>query len=112
MFEGSPLVFLVLTVIIGGGAAFLAGRALAAGWRSQWLAVGYMVPMALALRFIHYALFHSSLTSPGALLTDFTVLAAAALLGHRMKRASQMATQYPWLYEATSPVSWREKSRR
>ena len=30
--DDGPWVFLVLTVIIGGGAAFLAGR----GWRGSW----------------------------------------------------------------------------
>ena len=31
-------VFLILTVVIGGGAAFLAGRALASQWRPVWMA--------------------------------------------------------------------------
>ena len=26
-----------------------------------------------------------------------------------MTRARQMARQYPWLYEQTSPFSWRER---
>ena len=28
-------------------------------------------------------------------------------LGWRMTRAGQMATQYYWLYERTSPLTWR-----
>ena len=35
---------------------------------------------------------------------------AAALLGYRTKRVSQMTTQYPWLYERTGLLSWRDKA--
>ena len=38
--EGSFGVFLLVTVILGGGAAFLAGRAIAETWRPWWQVVG------------------------------------------------------------------------
>jgi len=34
--DDSPWVFLVLTCVLGGGAAFLAGRGLARGWKPFW----------------------------------------------------------------------------
>ena len=54
--------FLFMTVIIAGGAAFMAGRALASKWRPVWMPVLYMLPMAAALRFFHYALFNGTLS--------------------------------------------------
>ena len=36
--EDNPWVFLLLTVVLGGGAAFLAGRSLAKDWRPGDLA--------------------------------------------------------------------------
>ena len=33
-----------------------------------------------------------------------------ALLGYHTTRTNQMTRQYPWLYEKTGPLSWRQKS--
>lgn len=107
--EDSPWIFLIMTVIIGGGAAFLAGRSLAAKWRPVWMPVAYMIPMGIALRFFHYALFEGALLSVHYFITDTLVLMAGALLGYRLTRVSQMISQYPWLYERSGPLSWRSK---
>jgi hypothetical protein len=103
------LVFLLLTVIIGGGAAFLAGRGLAKGWKPHWRVLFYMALLAGAVRFFHYALFDGNLLSPYYYLVTYVVLLAAASLGYRMMRTSQMVTQYRWLYERTSPLTWRDR---
>lgn len=108
--EENVRVFLLMTVILGGGAAFLAGRALALRWRPPWMAVAYMIPLGLGLRFLHYALFEGSLLSLHYLITDTLILIAAALLGYRLMRTRQMTSRYPWLYERTGPLSWREKA--
>lgn len=108
--EDKLSVFLVMTVVIGGGAAFLAGRGLASKWRPLWMPVAYMLPLGLALRFFHYALFHGSLTSLHFFFTDTAVLVAAALLGYRLTRVRQMVSQYPWLYERSGLLTWRSKS--
>ncbi|WP_421694838.1 DUF6867 family protein [Aestuariivirga sp.] len=102
-------IFLVLTVIMGGGAAFLAGRGLAMKWRPVWMAVLAMVPLTLGLRFLHYALFEADLTSLHYLVTDFLILLAFCLLGYRMTLAKKMVRQYPWIYEANGPLGWRSK---
>jgi hypothetical protein len=107
--EDSFWVFLIMTVVIGGGAAFLAGRALAAKWRPEWMPVLYMLPLGAALRFFHYALFNGQLLSLHYFITDTAVLIAAALLGYRLTRTRQMTHQYPWLFERSGPLSWREK---
>ena len=102
-------VFLVLTVIIGGGAAFLAGRGLARAWKPFWRVFFYMALLAGAVRFFHYALFDGKLLSPYYYLVTYAVLVAAASLGYRMMRTTQMVTQYRWLYERTSPLTWRDR---
>jgi hypothetical protein len=102
-------VFLALTVIIGGGAAFLAGRGLARSWKPHWRIFLYMALLAAAVRFFHYALFDGKLLSLYYYLVAYAVLLAAASLGYRMMRATQMVTQYRWLYERTSPLTWRDR---
>jgi hypothetical protein len=107
--EDNPWIFLIMTVVIGGGAAFMAGRALASKWRPWQMAVLYMIPLGLALRFFHYALFTGDLLSLHYFITDTLVLIAGVGLGYRLTRVSQMVTQYPWLYERSSPLSWKAK---
>lgn len=107
--EQNIWVFLILTVVFGGGAAFLAGRGLASKWRPVWAAVLAMVPLTLGLRFLHYALFGADLTSLHYLITDFLILLALCLVGYRMTIAKKMVRQYPWLYEAAGPLGWKSK---
>lgn len=102
-------VFLVLTVILGGGAAFLAGRGLARTWRPFWRVFFYMALLAGAVRFFHYALFDGALVSLHYYLITYAVLVAACGLGYRVMRTTQMVTQYRWLYQRTSPLTWRAR---
>lgn len=108
--EQNLWIFTILTVIFGGGAAFMAGRGLAMKWRPVSMAVLAMIPLTLGLRFLHYALFGADLSSLHYLITDFIILLAACLLGHRLTTVQKMVRQYPWLYEAAGPLSWRTKS--
>jgi hypothetical protein len=102
-------VFLVLTVIIGGAGAFLSGRGLARGWKPFWRVFFYMALLAAAVRFFHYALFDGTLTSLYYYLVTYAILVVAALLGFRAMRTTQMVMQYRWLYERTSPLTWRDR---
>jgi hypothetical protein len=104
-------VFLVLTVIIGGGAAFLAGRGLARSWKPYWRVLFYIVLLAGAVRFFHYALFEGNILSLYYYFVTYAVLLVAASLGFRMMRTTQMVTQYRWLYERTSPLTWRDRKQ-
>lgn len=107
--DDGPLVFLVLTVVIGGGAAYLSARGLALGWRAFWQVAAYMLLLAAAVRFFHYALFDGELFSAYYYLVTYLVLLAIAGLAYRLTRTTQMVTQYPWLYERSSPLSWRNR---
>ena len=61
--EDSFGVFLLVTLVLGGGAATLAGRAIAATWRPWWQVVVYALILGGAVRFIHFALFDGTLLS-------------------------------------------------
>ena len=101
--------FLLLNVVIGGGAAWLAGRGLALKWRPVWQLFIYMVLLAAAVRFLHYALYQEVFLSLNNYIVDYATMIIAALLGYRLTRVKQMVTQYYWLYERAGPFSWREK---
>ena len=109
-YEGESLAqILLITGIIGGGAAWLAGRAIAQTWRPLWHVIGYMLLLGFAVRFAHFALGSGTLLSLPSYLTDTLFLCAVGCLGWRTTRTTQMVTQYPWLYRRTGPLSWRAK---
>jgi len=89
--------FLLVTVILGGGAAWQAGRAVAQTWRPWWRAMLYMFVLGAAVRFIHFALFDGALLSLPAYALDTAVAMGCAALGFRTTRARQMARQYGFL---------------
>jgi hypothetical protein len=109
LYETSLGVFLLVTVFLGGGAAFAAGRAVAVTWKPLGHIVVYSVLLAAAARFIHYSLFGGTLLAPHYFIADFLVLLVLAGAGFRMTRVRQMAGQYRWLYERSGPLSWRER---
>jgi hypothetical protein len=90
-------VFLLLTVLLGGGMAFVSGKTIAETWRPLWQVPVYMLLLALAVRFLHFALFEEVLLSARNFAVDYTILLVLALAGYRMARSQQMATQYSGL---------------
>ena len=106
LFEGSPWIFVILTLVIGGGCAYMAGRSVAIGWRSPAIAALYGLLLACAVRFLHFGLVRGTLLSPYYFAIDLVVLIALALAGYRYTRAGQMANQYPWLYRRAGPFGW------
>lgn len=106
---GAPLaVFIGVTLVLFGGAAWLTGQALAGTWRPFWQAFVYAPLLAAVDRFLIYALFEGALASLTAYVFHAAVLLAAMLLAYRFTRASRMVSQYPWLYERVGPFTWRE----
>jgi hypothetical protein len=107
--EGSFGVFLLVTIVLGGGAALLAGRAIAATWRPAWQVFGYSFVLGGAVRFIHFSLFGGSFVSIHYYLVDTMFCMGFAFLGFRTARRSQMVRQYRWLNEADGLMRWRRK---
>lgn len=96
-----------VTLILGGGCALLAGRAIAATWRTIWVAIAAAFPMAAAVRFVHFALFNEKLLAPTSYLLEALILLAVISLSFQRTRALQMVRQYYWLYEQHGALSWR-----
>jgi len=106
----SALQVALITGVIGGGAAWLAGRAIAHTWRPFWHVIGYMALLGCAVRFVHFALFEADLIAPLSYAADTVFLLCAGCLAWRITRTTQMVTQYSWMYERTSPFTWRPRT--
>jgi len=107
--ENSFGVFLLVTVVLGGGAAWLAGRAIAATWRPWWHVAVYMLILAVAVRFLHYALFEGKFLTLHYYLVDYAVCLGAGLLGFRLMRVAQMVDRYGWINERAGLLRWRRR---
>src|SRR5262249_31911177 len=108
--ERSLGIFFLVTVAMGGGAAWLAGRAIASTWRPWWHVALYMLVLALAVRFIHFALFQSKLLSLHYYLVDYAVCLTFGLVGFRLMRVRQMVTRYNWINERAGAFGWRRRA--
>jgi hypothetical protein len=108
--EHSLGIFALLTVVLGGGAAWLAGRANALNWRPWWQLASFMLILGAAVRFMHFALFGSTLLSLHYYLVDAAVCLLFGLIGFRLMRVSQMVTRYNWINERAGPFGWRRRA--
>lgn len=108
--EPSLWLFMLVTIVMGGWAAWMTGRAIALTWRPLWQIPLYIVILAAVVRFIHFALFGGTLFTLHYFLVDLVFILAFALAGYRYTRTTQMTTQYRWLYERSGPFSWKARS--
>lgn len=108
--EPKVWLFLLVTVVMGGWAAWMSGRAVALTWKPLVQLVFYVLILGMFIRFIHFALFQATLLSLHYYLVDTVILMVIAFAGWRYMRTSQMTTQYRWLYERTGPFGWRARS--
>lgn len=109
LWEVSASEFVFVTVILAGGAAYMTGRAAARGWMPNWQLVVYMVLLAAATRFIHFALFSGSLLSPYYYVIDLILLLAIGFAGMRLTRSSQMASQYRFAFDRSGVFGWKRR---
>ncbi len=104
-------VFIGITVVIMGFAAYMTGQAVANSWQPAWYAVVYCFLLGIADRFLTWGLFAGDGLSVTGYLIDTAVLIAIAMVAFRLTQARRMVEQYPWIYERTGPFSWREKAQ-
>ena len=105
--------FLLVTVVMGGGAAWLAGRAIAATWRPWWHVACYMLILGFAVRFFHFALFEGTLlVARSSIVVDTVVCLIFGFLGFRATRVAQMTTQYRWINEPGRVSALARRRRR
>ena len=108
--ESSAWLFLLVTIVMGGAAAWQTGRAVASVWKPRWQLALYVLLLGWAVRFVHHALFEGSFLSPHYYIVDTAILMGIAFAGWRFARGAQMARQYEWLFVTTSPGAWRRKA--
>jgi hypothetical protein len=108
--EESIWQFFFVTLLLGGWAAWMTGRACAVTWRPYSSLAIYLLALGVAVRFIHHALFDGTMASPHFYFVDTTILVVIGFLGYRFTRTNQMVSQYHWLYERTGPLSWKSRT--
>lgn len=102
--------FIFITVLLGGGAAWLTGKATAKTWRPFSALIVYMLGLGIGVRFIHHALFDGTMFSAQYYIVDTIILMIIGAIAYQYTRTNQMVTQYHWLYDRSSPLGWKEKS--
>ncbi len=102
-------VYLLITVIIIGFAAYMTGQALAKTWRPVWQVFVYCILLGFADRFLVFALFEGQLLSISGYLFDTLTLTVMAFFSYRYSMTRTMADQYPWLYERVGFFALRKK---
>ena len=105
----SVAVFIGVTVVLFGAAAWMTGRATAIAWQSGWLLLPYSVLLGLGARFLTYALFEGQLLAWRGYGVSTAAIGAVMLLAYRVYHVRQMVRQYPWLYERLGPFAWRDR---
>lgn len=111
LFEGGDyagMVFILLTLILGGTMAYAAGRAIASIWRPLQQVLVYMLPLSAMIRFLHYALYGEELLSVQHFIVTFILLSLFAFWGYRVKRCNQMVRQYPWAFVRSGLLGWKD----
>ncbi len=101
--------FVVITLVLMAGCAFMTGQAVAETWRPRWQTAFYVLLLGLADRFLSFAMFDGELLNPVGYVVDTAILMAVGVAADRATRARKMANQYPWLYERVGLFGWRER---
>ena len=108
--EPSIWQFFFVTCLLGGWAAWMTGKASAQTWRSLPALFAYLLGLGIGVRFIHHALFGGTMFSLQYYVVDTIVLMILGFVGYQYTRTNQMVTQYNWLYERASILSWKPKA--
>jgi len=98
---------IIVTIVTMGFAAWSTGRAIAITWRPFWHAVVYPFLLGFVDRGLNRAFADGELWSLTGYLADTTFILAISLFAYRLAQTRKLTLQYPWLYERTSPLSWR-----
>jgi hypothetical protein len=110
MYEKHLLEFIILTLMLGGWLAYMTGRAFASTWRGYGMLIVALLFLGLVNRFIHFSVVEGSLFSLKYYLSDTICLIIIGIIGFQIMRTKQMTTQYWWLYERMSLLTWRKRA--
>jgi len=108
---GSSLpVFIGLTLVLLGAAAWMMGRAVAESWKPRWHILPYALLLAATNRFLAFALFEERLLAPLPFVLASLVMIGIGAFAWRTAHVAKMVRQYPWLYERQGIFSYRERA--
>jgi hypothetical protein len=103
-------IFIGVTVVLFGGAAFMMGQAIAGTWRPGWQILPYGLMLGVANQFLIFALFQGPFGALVPYLINTAILIAFAALAYRLTKVHKMVTQYPWLYQRTGVFSFAPRT--
>lgn len=109
LYEESYFLQWLMVTLLGAGGAWMTGRACAQTWRGVPNLVFFLLLLGVGVRFIHHALFDATMFSLHYYVIDTIILVVVGLVGYQRTRTNQMVTQYNWLYERASPLTWKDK---
>jgi len=104
--------FVLVTILMFGGAAWQTGQALAQTWRPFWHMIVYGLMLAAADRLMLVLLFGGQLFAALPFLVAAIVVIGLGSFAYRLTQARKMVGQYPWVYERSGLLGWRERSGR
>lgn len=102
-------VFIGITAIFIGFAAWMTGQAIAGTWRPYWQLVLYSFLLGFAARFLIYGLYDGELWHLSGYLLNVATLLIIGTVAYLLTRARKMVGQYPWLYERAGIFSWKAR---
>lgn len=105
-FFPGEIVFLLLCF----AGAWMVGKSIATDWKPIASLFFAVLLLGVGARFLHFALYEAQFVSVPRYLIDTAAMLVIAYLGFRFTRTNQMTTQYHWMYEKTSPFSWKDRS--
>jgi hypothetical protein len=106
LYEDSVVHFVLVTLVMGGWAAWMTGKACASTWSRYTTLFFYLTLLTVAIRFLHQAPFGGNMFSAYYFVVDFIIIQLVGLLSYRLKLASQMVSRYGWLFQKSGPISW------
>ena len=110
--EPSAWLFLLVTVVMGGWAGWMAGRGIARAGGRSGTARWRCSLVAAAVRFIHFALFTGTLLSLHYYAVDAVVVMIIGAAGYRYTRTRQMTTPVPLALRADLAADCGATQRR
>jgi hypothetical protein len=110
LYEDNAFKFVLVTIIMGGWAAWMTGKACASTWSRYPTLFIYLTILTAGVRFLHQAPFGGDMFSPHFFVVDFIYIQLVGLLSYRLKLASQMVSRYGWMFQKSGAVGWSARS--